>query len=120
MSISNHPPTPDARSGWRPVLAVAVALLAGLAAADGVPLAVAMLALLGLAAAALGGGMAFRSGEWFVTVLGMANMGIAIGALRDGEIRGEMGLLFAAMPVLALCVGVGVAVGLARSRQSRE
>ena len=90
-----------------------MALLAGPAAADGVLRLVTVFALFGLTAAAFGGGMAFQSGEWLVTVLGMASIGIGIGALRDGEIGGEAGLALAAIPVLALCVGAGVAVGLA-------
>ncbi len=54
-----------------------------------------------------------------MTVLGMASVGIAVGALRDGDIEWEIGLLLAAIPVLALCVGAGVAVGMARDRRAR-
>ena len=111
--------TADVRSGWRPVLAVVVAILAGLAAADGMSVPVVVAALLGLAGTAFGGGMVFRSGEWFVTVLGMASVGIAVGALRDGDIEWEIGLLLAAIPVLALCVGAGVAVGMVWDRRTR-
>ncbi len=50
--------TADVRSGWRPVLAVVVAILAGLAAADGMPVPVVVTALLGLAGTAFGGDIA--------------------------------------------------------------
>lgn len=112
--------TSNSRSIWRPVLAIMVVILAGLGAADGMPRLVVALALVGVAVAAFGGGIAFRSGEWLVTVLGMANVGIAVGALRDGAINGEVGLALAAIPVLALCVGAGVAVGIARDQRERS
>ena len=118
--LSKDARTSSSRSGWRPSLAIVVAILAGLGAADSMPRLVVVLALVGVAVAAFGGGVTFCSGEWLVTVLGLPNVGIAVGALRDGAIDGAVGPALAAIPVLALYVGAGVAVGMAWDQRDRS